>query len=193
MLVSSPFFWKEMFGWLHFFSYEVYSYISYVLNFFMLKPSWCTAPFKFDVPSPDDVVSTGLQSSKKGLTGSSSSLPLPFFVHTHTRFFLHARAREHILIGFELNLLRGLVTISLKMNAYIIIFLIPAENFCDGTDRQIVIITFEFLHEVISNKVLQIVLIFAKISVLLLSNNNFLPLSYHFYTSIFFFLSNIKL
>ncbi|KAI9127248.1 hypothetical protein K1719_001807 [Acacia pycnantha] len=28
------------------------------------------APFKFDVPSPDDVVSTGLQSSKKGLKGT---------------------------------------------------------------------------------------------------------------------------
>jgi hypothetical protein len=36
----------------------------------------CTDPFKFDVPSPDDVVFTGLHSSKKGLKGIPPSIYL---------------------------------------------------------------------------------------------------------------------
>jgi len=57
------------------------NYVFIPFEIIVIKPcfSLYTDPFKFDVPSPDDVVYTGLRSSKTGLKGmlpSTNNLPL---------------------------------------------------------------------------------------------------------------------
>ena len=57
------------------------NYVFIPFEIIVIKPcfSLYTDPFKFEVPSPDDVVYTGLRSSKTGLKGmlpSTNNLPL---------------------------------------------------------------------------------------------------------------------